>query len=279
VAFPSRKRWARTIAALVLALAVAAYLITGLVVYAIQDSLVFRPSSYPEGKLERRAAKNGFEPWVNAHGEHLGWKSTDGDPRKVILGFHGQGGCALDLTYLRTYARESGQDSTVYLLEYPGYGKRAGTSSEESLTAAAVESLDLLSAPDRKILLVGQSLGTGVACAALRERPNAAEALVLLTPFRSFAETAASHYPYFPISPLLRTRFDSAANLPGFRGPVAFFICQKDSKIPAKQALAFYDSFTGTKRLWVEPTADHDPCGILKSEWLTLFEWLQNTSA
>ncbi|HET6407226.1 MAG TPA: hypothetical protein VFG14_05040 [Chthoniobacteraceae bacterium] len=76
------------------------------------------------------------------------------------------------------------------------------------------------------------------------------------------------------MSLLLRTRFDSAANLAGYRGPVAFFICERDSKIPATQALGFYESFAGTKRLWLDPEADHDPKGILKKEWSSLADWL-----
>ena len=53
-----------------------------------------------------------------------------------------------------------------------------GRSSEQSLTAAAVQALDTLHTHGRQILLVGQSLGTGVACAAkasfvrCRSRPS-----------------------------------------------------------------------------------------------------------
>ncbi|HET6407227.1 MAG TPA: hypothetical protein VFG14_05045 [Chthoniobacteraceae bacterium] len=93
-----------------LCLVAIANLATGGIVYVIQDSLVFRPSIYPEGKLDRRAGKNGYEPWTNEKGEHLGWKSVDGDPRQVVLGLHAQGGCARDLDFLRAYMRESGKD-------------------------------------------------------------------------------------------------------------------------------------------------------------------------
>lgn len=255
-------------------LAAAAYVIGGIILYCIQDSLVFLPSAYPVGKLERHAAKNGFAPWLNDRGERIGWQSIDGDARNVFLAFPGQGGSALDLDFLGEYSMEFGPRWKVFLLEYPGYGGRPGVPSEQALTVAALEGLDLLNPSERRIWLVGQSLGSGVACAVLRERPSVAAGLILLTPFNSFTAAAASQCPIYPVSFLLRTRFDSVRNIAGYHGPVAFFLCQKDSKIPMALARRFYEEFAGPKRLWVEPFKDHDASGILKEEWDPMMTWL-----
>ena len=50
----------------------------------------------------------------------------------------------------------------VFILEYPGYGARAGSPSEKSFLAAAEEAFAMLTNAG-PIYVVGESLGTGVA--------------------------------------------------------------------------------------------------------------------
>jgi uncharacterized protein len=185
------------------------------------------------------------------------------------------GGCALDLAFLRQAKAGTFDNPKVYLLEYPGYGGREGRFSEKALNESALAAVDLLHTPGRSLWLVGQSLGSGVACAVVREKPQAVAAVILLTPFRSFFETAASHAPIYPVEWLMRTRFDSAENLQSYPGPVAFFLCQRDSKIPFDQAQRFFQEYAGQKRLWIEPEKDHDASALVLSEWPNVVEWIR----
>ena len=248
----------------------------GGLLYVFQDSLIFLPSRHKDGELEGLAAKEGYEAWLDASGQQIGWQSVSGDPTKALVFMHGQGGNALDGAFLSRYSAQLGGHWKVFLLEYPGYGNRLGLPSEKSLTTSAIDALDLLAkTPGRRIWVIGQSLGSGVACAAAHERPDKISGLILMTPFNSLVATAAHQYPFIPINQFLRTRFDSEKNLASFPGPVAFFLCEKDSTIPIALARKLADGFSGPKKVWIDPTRDHDASAILYEKWADLWQWMQ----
>jgi uncharacterized protein len=60
-----------------------------------------------------------------------------------VLITHGNAGCALDRGYLAGPIHEAAPID-VYILEYPGYGARAGSPDKSSLLAAGEEALGLL---------------------------------------------------------------------------------------------------------------------------------------
>lgn len=264
----------RKLLLIVLSLAALAYVVVGALFYFLQDALIYYPSTYPAGVLEGQAAKAGFEPWRNAKGEQIGWLSKEGDAQNALLVFHGQGGNALVYSFLPQYTKLRG-GWKIYLLEYPGNGNRPGPPSEKALTAAGVEAIDLLKTPGRRIWLLGQSLGSGVASAVVRERPGVAAGIIFLTPFNSLVATAAAQYPFMPVAPFLKTRFDSEKNLANYRGPVAFFLCEKDTTIPVRLGRKLYEGFAGPKKLWIDAQRDHDATAILYDAWPALIPWLE----
>lgn len=252
------------------------YLVVCAVLYFRQDSMIFVPDRGTEAEQDPLADAEGFEPWTNTRGERIGWKSRDGDDANVLLVFSGNGGCALDRTRYREYCRKNPGDWRTFLLEYPGYGARPGQPSEPSLTAAAVEALDLLSAPPgRKIRLLGVSLGSGVACAAVARRPQAVAGLILETPFNSLIAAAQDRYPWLPVTWLSRTRFASEENLRHFPGPVAFIVGERDTTVPAALGRKLYAGYPGLKKLWSAPDADHDVSEFLSAEWSQIVAWLE----
>ncbi len=252
------------------------YLVICAILYFQQDNMVFLPSRYSFAQLEERANAEGFAPWMNVRGERIGWQSKLGNSENVLLVFNGNGGCALDRSYYREYGRGSSGDWKTFLLEYPGYGSREGRPSEEALTEAALEAVDALAAtPGRKIWVLGESLGSGTACVAVKARPENIAGLLLVTPFNSLVAAAARHYPWLPVSFLLRTRFDSEKNLANYPGPVAFFLGAKDVTVPAALGQKLYDGYSGRKRLWVDPEGNHDVSGLLEAQWPEIAGWLE----
>lgn len=252
------------------------YLVLGLILYFRQDGMIFFPSRTPDDELLREADVQGFEPWRNADGLQIGWQSREGDPHNALLVFHGNGGQALYLTFYRDLARRAPGNWKTFLLEYPGYGHRDGTPSETTLTAAGVEAVDTLAGvPDRKIWLVGVSLGSGAAAATVRERPDRIAGLVMVTPFDSLVGAAAFHYPWLPVSLFLKTRFESGKNLASYPGPVAFLLSAHDTTTPFVLGKKLFDGYGGRKRLWVDAGGDHDVSPLQDAEWPQIVEWLQ----
>jgi hypothetical protein len=123
----------------------------------------------------------------------------------------------------------------VLLIEYPGYGRSSGTSSERSIRIAMDAAYDRMATDPRidrtRILGFGQSLGGGAICLLARDRPL--RALILESTFPSLDIFAASHWaPSF----LLRDHFDNLATVSGFAGPILVIHGRQDQLIPWQQA-------------------------------------------
>lgn len=260
----------------ILALLALGYATLCVYLWVNQERLLFFPKIASRADLDLLATTEGYEPWTNPRGEQIGWKSRGGDPSDALLICHGNGGHALGEGYAPLRNRPAAAANfQTFLLEYPGYGARPGPPSAKSMTAAATEAIDTLSAgPHRRIFLLGQSLGTGVACAAAAARPAQITGIILVTPYDSLAASAQFHHPWLPVALLLRHHLDSDKNLTRYHGPVAFLIAGRDGTIPPRFGRRLYDRYSGPKRLWLSPDAGHNDLGQLLAAWPQITAWL-----
>jgi pimeloyl-ACP methyl ester carboxylesterase len=231
-----------------------------LLLFLAQRRLLYFPDRYALEPAEREGRRLGFEPWRDARGGFIGWRSPHGSGAAVgrVLVLHGNAGSALDRGYLRDVLQAEGvAPLDLFLLEYPGYGPREGAPSEPSIVAATVGAIDQLLADGKgPLLLAGESIGSAAAAVAAAERP-AVRGLILLTPLAGVAAVARRHYPWAP-SFLLRDRFDATAALARFRGPIAFLVAGADEVVFADLGLALHAGYPGPKRLWVQPGRGHN---------------------
>lgn len=245
-------------------------------VYLRQDSLIFFPTRESAEASEDAARRSGFEPWRNSRGELIGWVSRGGNPANALLVFHGNGGNALMRTYLASLPGAQADGQKTYLLEYPGYGARVGVTSQESFVKAGVEAVDEVKRlGGKRIWVLGESLGTGVASQVAAQRPDQIDAVFLLTPFDSLSNAAAVHYPWLPCQWLVRHPFDSATALKSYPGPVAFLVAGQDSVVPARLGKRLYEEREGPKRLWVDEEADHNDGRLLMGNWAEASAWVR----
>jgi len=252
------------------------YILVCLFLYIRQESLLFHPRNASMAELEEYARHIGYEPWTNAKGGRIGWKGAGSDSSDALLFCHGNGGFALrpDDLNLRLDGR-----FRIYLLEYPGYGARPGKISTQAMTDAAIEAVDTLALNNnRRITLLGESMGSGVACATAAARPDKVSGLALLVPFDSLAAASASHYPWIPVRLLMRHQLDSDRNLEKYHGPVAFIVAGQDTTIPPRHGRRLYDEYAGPKRLWLVPEAGHNDFDELMSDWPQIAAWLTTSS-
>ncbi|MFA7235315.1 MAG: alpha/beta hydrolase [Phycisphaeraceae bacterium] len=124
---------------------------------------------------------------------------------------------------------------SVLLVEYRGYGKSAGSPSQVAITADFLQAIDQIAQrPDidaTRIIYHGRSLGGGVVCGVLRSRPPAA--LILQSTFTSIPDLAIRlGFPGFLIS----DKFDNAAALASYAGPVLLMHGRRDNVIPFSHA-------------------------------------------
>jgi pimeloyl-ACP methyl ester carboxylesterase len=228
-----------------------------------QRSMIYFPSKNTPATLKREASAQGFEPWTNPDGETIGYRSlaAPDDPRlpAAILITHGNAGYALHRTDYATILRAAAPDRalSVYILEYPGYGARSGNPSQPGFLAAADEAVAQIS-QDQPLILLGESIGTGVATAAAAAHPDRITGLLLLTPFDSLANVAQHHYPLLPVRWIMRDQYPSEEWLEKYQGPIAIILAANDTIVPARYGQKLHDTYAGPKKLIVADQADHN---------------------
>jgi len=140
------------------------------------------------------------------------------------------GGNAEDVSQAMPDFADAFRDRAIYLLHYPGYGGSPGTPSEQAIITQATALYDEVHIDHQDILIIGRSLGSGVAVHLASLRP--VSRLVLVTPYDSMQEIAAHHYPYFPIRWLLRDKFESWRYAPQVTAATLIIVAADDEVIP-----------------------------------------------
>jgi fermentation-respiration switch protein FrsA (DUF1100 family) len=162
-------------------------------------------------------------------------------------------------------------DAHVLIADYRGYAENAGSPSEEGLArdarAAWKYARDTLKVPANRIVFCGESLGGGVAvrlAADLCQNGTPPGGLFLQATFSSLVDAGKHHYPWLPVSWLLRDRFDSLSRIATVTCPIAMVHGRRDWIVPLEQGRKLFDvapdeSSQGVPKSFVElPTAGHN---------------------
>jgi fermentation-respiration switch protein FrsA (DUF1100 family) len=179
------------------------------------------------------------------------------DTQPVVLYLHGNGGNIGYRAHEFATVRRFGWG--ILMLEYRGYGGNAGTPTETGLyedARAAYAALRTLGIPAGRILLWGESLGTGVAVHLAAE--HQVGAVLLEAPYTSIAAIARKRFPFVPIDLLLRDRFDLIGRIGSVRAPVLVMTGGRDNVIPPAMGRAVFDAANEPKRFWLVPEAGHN---------------------
>jgi pimeloyl-ACP methyl ester carboxylesterase len=242
---------------------------------AWQRKLLYFPTKLSNAEANLLAAEEGFIPWENGAGEIIGWRiPANGAPTGSVLIVHGNAGCALNRNYIARPIHDAGAVD-VFVLEYPGYGARPGSPSQKSWLAAGAEALSTLP-NDKPIYLVSESIGTGVAAYLAGTHSPEVVGLLLFVPFDNLASLAQSKMPLLLPYFFLRDRYDPAAWLKDYRGPVKIVLAGRDEIIPPKFGQRLFDSYAGPKARQIFPDEGHNDIAAQPAEWwCEVFEFWQ----
>jgi fermentation-respiration switch protein FrsA (DUF1100 family) len=169
----------------------------------------------------------------------VAWYIAPAPDRPTILYFHGNGG-GLELRNLR-FKRLTETGDGLLAVEYRGYGRSTGRPSEAGLyrdgEAGYAKALALGASPSR-LVVIGESLGAGVAVALAARHPIGA--LVLDSPFSSAVDVAAAFYWMFPVRLLMSDRFRSDEKIASVDAPLLIVHGSQDGVIPIRFAEKLY---------------------------------------
>ena len=214
------------------AVALAAYVGICLLLYLLQDWMIFFPRSLanePVGAhVERTSLQRGavrLRGWVvNRHSE---------GPLLFYFGGNAEEVSALVDVFAPL-------DAVTVLMNYRGYGESEGKPSAALLiedAAAVVSDLRQRLGADRPVVLFGRSLGSGIA--ALAARTERVDGLILLSPYRSIERIAQSRFPFAPVSWLLRHNIDATQAIDGLPERILVLYATADPVVPTNESKAF----------------------------------------
>ena len=175
---------------------------------------------------------------------------------------------------------ERPQNWAWLMVNYRGYGWSEGSPGEQAMAADARRIYDWTQLRSdiehSRIVAFGRSLGSGVAVRLASERPLAG--VVLATPFDSLESVAKRHYPFAPVSLMLRHRFDSLALAPRVGIPMLCIVAERDSIVPAEHARRLFAAWQGDKRLVSIANADHNDVSESAAFWRETGNFLSRIS-
>ncbi len=203
-----------------------------------------------------------------------GWLvKGDGAPAPLVIYF---GGNAEEVSWLVDLADQFAGWSLL-LVNYRGYGESEGKPGEKELLEDGLMIHDYakgrLDVNSGRIVAMGRSLGSGVAVHLAAHRRL--RGVLLVSPYDSIVAVAKRHYPFLPVSLMLRHRFDSLARVPQIEAPLLCLVASQDRIIPEAHSCALFEAWRGTKR-WPEiPRSDHDSIAGEPEYWRSIADFLK----
>jgi uncharacterized protein len=258
------------------AILAAAYVVITLAAFLLQDRLLFFPR--PLAHQARQALAEHAIRFDHDGVELHGWLHRDedaaGQPFLIYFGGNGE-----EVSW--NFPRLADLPLAGFLLvNYRGYGDSQGKPSAAALAADAAFILDELVrreglAPDQ-VVLMGRSLGSGVAVDLASRRPAAG--LILVTPFDRLSTIASHHYPLLPVRMLLRHEMDSIGRAPGIAAPALVVLAEQDRTVPAPYGRRLHEALAGPTELVTITGADHNDLDGHREYWRAIERFLARVS-
>lgn len=187
--------------------------------------------------------------------------SSSASNKRVALLFHGNGG-RIDNFY--PYLEWFSQNGFVaYGLEYRGFGASSGWPSVKAISKDSLLAAKTIAAregvSEAEIMPVGVSLGTGFA--AILARAVRSEQLVLVAPYSSIREVAASRDYFWYLAPFVWNNIDSKNLVSELADTcVVAFHGRLDGNIRFENSLRLKAAYRGTSsyRLFEDVQGNHD---------------------
>jgi hypothetical protein len=244
-------------------LALALYIGFSLMLFLLQDRLVFLPHM-PGRALEAtpEALSLAYEDaWIGTEdGERLhGWFIPADSSRGTLLFFHGNAGNISHRLQSLLIFNRLGLD--VLMVDYRGYGQSSGSPGEQGTYLDARAAWDYLvgerGVEGDRVVIFGRSLG-GAVGAWLASRDDVSPAgLVVESTFSSGLDMGRRLYPVLPVRLITRIDYPVKDYVTAVEAPLLVIHSRDDEIIPFDMGRAVFDAATGPKS-FLELSGDHN---------------------
>jgi uncharacterized protein len=244
----------------------AVYFGFGAYLYTIQERFFY----YPVEKINTEVDEVIFEN----EGEKIRVTVLNRGQKKALIYF---GGNAEAVDYNAAAFNEYFPLHTSYLVKYRGYGGSTGKPSEQGFYSDALVIADKLAEQHSEISVIGRSLGSAVATYLAANRPI--HKLVLVTPFDSAKSVAQSMWPLYPMTLLLKEKYDSLARVDQISAQTLLIVAGKDEVIAMANSKRLADGFGARAGFHVITEADHNNLSAYPEYHELLKQFLEITLA
>ncbi len=206
------------------------YVLSSIILYLFQRNLIYFPTPFISHDFDS-------ETFI-IEDEKINVISLNKNKQKAILYF---GGNAEAVIYNASDFIQTFPEYTVYLVNYRGYGGSTGSPSEEDLFNDTQFIYDELIKRHNRISVIGRSLGSGIATYLASKRQI--EKLILITPFDSIQKVAQGRFPIYPMSLLLKDKYNSISQIKNIKAKTLILLAQHDEIIPFKNSQTLINEF------------------------------------
>jgi pimeloyl-ACP methyl ester carboxylesterase len=210
-------------------------------------------------------------------GRVVAWYLAPPPEGPAVLVLHGNGENLETLRRSGIFDSWEALGAGVLAVDYPGYGRSAGSPSEAGAVAAAVAGLDWLGSrlPEGRRVVAGWSLGAAVGIQATRQRQGEVDGVVLMSPWSTLEEEAAAHFPRWLVRLVLAERYDSLSAAREMELPALVVHGEADRIIPAVLGRRLFGALPGPKRWVAVPGAGHNDLLGRRLPWEEIGRFLQ----
>lgn len=199
---------------------------------------------------------------------HAWWCSQANAPYTILFS-HGNAANLSSHAWIIPAMREK-FGCNVLIYDYPGFGHSTGVPGEQACYASAVSAYDWLTKskqiPPQDIILMGQSLGSAMACELATKCEH--KALVLLSPFTSIRDLGQELVPIFPVKWIMSHHYDNLGKLKDYHKPLLIGHSTADEVIPFHHGQQLFESSTSVEKHFYKIEGERHnalPAGFFKA--------------
>jgi fermentation-respiration switch protein FrsA (DUF1100 family) len=242
------------------------YVIVGLLLYSFQSELIYFPTPKMFSNHKSIVIKNdNCEIDVTLLNSNI---KTD----KAIIYF---GGNAENVILTAEDFKTHFKKQAVFLLSYRGYGDSTGEPNQKANYSDALKLYDLVKREYDSIIVIGRSLGSGVATYLASKRE--VDSLILITPYDSIESIAQSKFPIYPISILLHEKYLSIENVKNINAKCLAIIAEKDEVIPFENSKRLLETFPKEQiSIKIIKDVSHNNISSSKEYYQLMSEFIEN---
>lgn len=223
-----------------------------------QRGLIYFPSGKVDEQVTSTAGFHSIQLKTRDGLQLTSWYHPSNAQKGTLLFLHGNAGNITTRVKMVLPYLQNGYGA--FLLEYRGYSTNPGKPSMQGLLADADAAWEFLTKeekiPTNEIIVMGESLGSGIAVHLASTRPIGK--LILQSPYTSLTDVGRYQYPYLPVQWFLYDRYPAEEWIHKVHVPLLILHGDQDDVIPISFAQILFKQANEPKKFVILKGKRHD---------------------